>query len=573
MKDDKSEILPIRRSPRRSPPREPVGEHVDPAISSKDDDSETLTLALSQTISARASLYWPSTELRDELGVAASGLIGYLDFLKTQEDGNELIIGLCARVLGPEGLDPQELFIEATKKGSVDNPEELAKFCRGTLERHLSSVQDELEGPELGHSRAITIALLGDIGAFMTATGATTGTVRDEKVSRRLKESFSDYALQLEGKTSEYRDLVDESAQRGRMLGGGGVIGPTKSKERKRVEEEELIPRTGIHDCGKDADELLGRFEKEGHLVPTKWASARLHEKRVTTIEEPLAGHMSASPSEILWTWDILAGRGIDSAYVGNPGKETDFFSSARAAGACAFLVGCGYHSALEVLHGTMIYVGQDPQHVLPEAVEMRCEETGFVEPMDAGALFHSGAATSLVDELLHDVTSGVGRNKAQSSIEFVHRENSSIEAEHKESSSIKVERREQPSKEESVEPKTSTKRRLWQVLQDIGFKSVAVPGPHVAAKLEELSKTNPQMALKCAEEYLAFKKNKKSSSDKSRPPEYIQDIKKLVAELSPKEALIHSFRSGGSSTFFKRNDTEPKNQQGNQFNKDVQLK
>ncbi|KTD11833.1 hypothetical protein Lgra_1291 [Legionella gratiana] len=429
MKDDKSEILPTRRSPRRSPPREPSGEHVDPSISSVEDDSETLTLALNQTISARACLYWPSEPLINELSIAAGGLIGYLDFLENQKDGNELIIGLCARVLGPEGLDPQELFIEATKKGSVDNPEELAKFCRETLERHLSSVQKSVEGPELGHSRAVTIALLGDIGAFMTATGATTGTVRDEKVSRRLKESFSDYALKLEGKTSEFRDLVDESAQRGRKLGGGGVIGPTKSKERKRVEEEELIPRTGIHDCGKDADELLGRFEKEGHLVPTKWATARLHEKRVELTEEPLAGHMSASPSEILWTWDILAGRGIDKAYVGGTGPG---YSAARAAGACAFLVGCGYHSALEVVHGTLIYGGQDPKEVLVEAVEQRLKETG-VEIPDAGALFYSGAATSLVGEFLDDMTSEVGReakSNAEETLEEDTLEEDSVEEE-----------------------------------------------------------------------------------------------------------------------------------------------
>lgn len=515
MRDDKLENVPTKRSPRRSPPRERVGEHVDPAILSSNDDSETLSLALSQTISARASLYWPSTELIDELSVAAHGLLGYIDFLTKQEDGDSLIIGLCARVLGPEGLDPQDFFIEATRGTIIDNPKGLAEFCRNTLESHLSSVYEGVDGPEIGHARAITIALLGDVGAFMTATGATTGTVRDEKVSIRLKESFSDYALQIEGMGPEHRDLVNDSAQRGRNVGGGGVVGPTKSKERKRVDEEELIPRTGIHDCGKDADELLGRFEKKGHLVPTKWASARLHETRVNNIDEPLAGHMSASPSEILWTWDILAGRGLDSAYTGNPEKETDYFSSARAAGACAFLVGCGYHSALEVLHGTMIYVGQDPVEVLPHAKEMRSIETGVQEPLDVGVLFHSGAATKLVEELLDNTTSEVGLNVK-----------SSINLELIDSPSLEVANKEKPSVEKSVEPKaTSKKRPMWRVLSDMGFESVAVPIYKVADRLEHLSKTDPKQAIKLGEEYLAYKQHKKDT-------EYVRKIQSFVDNL-----------------------------------------
>ncbi|ARB93984.1 hypothetical protein [Legionella longbeachae] len=521
MKDDKSESFPTKRPTRRSPPRERVGEHVDPSISSSKDDSETLSLALRQTISARASLYWPSKELRDELGLAAKGLMGYLDFLKTQKDGDMLVIGLCARLLGPEGLDPQEFFLEVIdKKGIVEEPERLAELCRHTLEGHLLAVEDGHEGPELGHSRAVTIALLGDVGAFTTHSAPATGTVRTKEVHRRLKESFSDYALQLEGKSSEDRHLVDESTKRARKIGGGEVVGPTKGPERKRVEEES-IPRTGIHDCGKDVDELLGRFEKEGHLVPTKWSSARLHERRVETIQEPLAGHMSASPSEILWTWDVLAGRGLDSAYTGNSSKETDFFSSARAAGTCAFLVGCGYHSALEVLHGTMLYVGQDPQYVLPEAVEMNEKETGIKEPLDVGILFHSGAATSLVEDLLNDMTSEVGNN-VKSSIEIVNEE--------------------VPVAKELVEPKVSTKKKpMWQVLSDMGFESVAVPIFKVAHKLEELSKTNLKQAIKSGEEYLAYKTHKKDT-------EYVKRIQSFVEHLKMKQSKqvkseLHKFK------------------------------
>ncbi|WP_115708871.1 hypothetical protein [Legionella sainthelensi] len=532
---DKSEILPSKRPPRRSPPRDRVGEHVDPSISSSNEDSETLSLAIKQTLSARATLYWPSKELREELALAAKGLMGYLNFLETQEDGDMLVIGLCARLLGPEGLDPQDFFLEVIEnKGIVEDPKKLAKLCLHTLEGHLLGVEYGHEGPELGHSRAVTIALLGDVGAFTTHSAPATGTVRTKEVHTRLKESFSDYALQLEDKSSEYRQLVDQSTKRARKFGGGEIVGPTKSKERTRVEEES-IPRTGIHDCGKDVDELLGRFEKEGHLVPTKWSAARLHEKRVETIQEPLAGHMSASPSEILWTWDILAGRGLDSAYTGNPDKETDFFSPARAGGTCAFLIGCGYHSALEVLHGTMLYVGQDLQHVLPEAVEIREKETGFKEPLDAGTLFHSGAATSLVEDLLDDMTSTVGR-ETKSSIKIVQEEKPSIEMVHKEQVKKK------PVVKESVEPKVSAKKKpMWQILSDLGFESVAVPIFRVAHQLEELSKKNPKQAIKSGEEYLDHKTHKKNT-------EYVRKIQSFVDHLKMEQLKqvkneLHKFK------------------------------
>jgi hypothetical protein len=400
-------------APRRSPPRDPLDEHVDPAISSQD-ESETLALAFSQTVSARACLYWPSEELAHELGTAATGLNGFLEFLQQQKDGDALIIGLCARLFGKEGLDPQDFF---SREAIDENPAEVARLCQETLERHLLGVAEEGDAPELGHSRAITIALLGDVGAFMAATGATTGTDRSPEVSRGLKNAFATYALALEGKEADERgfQLVDESVTRCRELGGGEVIGPSKSKERKRVSEEDLIPRTGIHDCGKDADELLGRFEEKGHLVPTKWASARLSEERVRVTGEPLAGHMSASPSEILWTWDVLAKRGLASAYIGSSRGHDEPHSSARAGGACAFLVGCGYHSALEVLHGTLNYVGQEiATEVLRGAAELRMDQEEEVNSLhlDAGAIFHSGAATSLVEELCDNMTTDEGREK-----------------------------------------------------------------------------------------------------------------------------------------------------------------
>ena len=69
------------RAPQRAAPRKHVGEHIDPAAASVD-DSQTLQLAISQTIAARACLYWPSRELDRELRTAASGLLKFINSLK-----------------------------------------------------------------------------------------------------------------------------------------------------------------------------------------------------------------------------------------------------------------------------------------------------------------------------------------------------------------------------------------------------------------------------------------------------------------------------------------------------------
>jgi hypothetical protein len=63
----------------------------------------------------------------------------------------------------------------------------------------------------------------------------------------------------------------------------------------------------------------------------------------------------------------------------------------ARAAGAAAFLIGNGYHSAVEVTEGILSYTGQ----------RMRSPEILENGKKDAADLFGHGAATSLIGELL----------------------------------------------------------------------------------------------------------------------------------------------------------------------------
>lgn len=62
----------------------------------------------------------------------------------------------------------------------------------------------------------------------------------------------------------------------------------------------------------------------------------------------------------------------------------------ARAAGASAFLVGLGYHSAVEVLEGILVYTGQS----------IRTQGTLSSLQRDSAHLFGHGAATDLMTEL-----------------------------------------------------------------------------------------------------------------------------------------------------------------------------
>ena len=70
----------------------------------------------------------------------------------------------------------------------------------------------------------------------------------------------------------------------------------------------------------------------------------------------------------------------------------------ARSAAAAAFLVGQGYHSAMEVAEGVLRYDGQS----LRKALEA---DKDTYKNQDAGDLLHAGAATHLIMELLQEQT------------------------------------------------------------------------------------------------------------------------------------------------------------------------
>ncbi len=346
--------------------------HVDPSTKSRTNEA-TKALALRQTAAARKMLDSPGDALKKELSGAAGRLHGIASRLS---EANQKT--LSTRILGDEGLMAGEKF--------------------GTLLEALDRVaKDPTDGNATGADRQAVIALMGDIGALYADTGATTG------VQGRTQDAASNLRDALDRELGVSRKAVADS----QALGGSKTVGPKKKQERTRPKAEHEL-RTGIHNTGEAIDESIGIHEDEA-LPTARWDTAHISKGRVFTTTEPLVGHMSGSPAEILQVWDTLAGVRPDRQYTGTmkaqqasggtlpmgqytkPEQDARY---ARAAGAAGMLVGSGYHSAVEVLEGVLAYTGQSLRGALARPEQ------------DAGHVFGHGAATDLIGEMLeHNTT------------------------------------------------------------------------------------------------------------------------------------------------------------------------
>lgn len=329
--------------------------------------------ALQQTMGGRNLLYRPGPNVQRQLSLAAKSLsrvVGGLDAADQRTLGT--------RLLGPEGL--------------------LRGQDPAALRAVLARVADPLDGAPTAHDRAVLVALMGDIGALYADTGATTGVGdRTDEAAGRLRTN-----LGAQFTAAGLSPIRTQDVQRVQRLGGSGAVGPTKKQERSRPSPETPM-RSGIHDLGAEADERLG-IAAEHALPQTAWQQAHIREDRVMLTGEPLAGHMSGSPAEILHVFDLLAGADQARQYTGvmdaqrllptiNPTRaqlspQAIEDHHARAAAAGAFLVGLGYHSAVEVAEGILAYTGQDLRAALASPRQ------------DAGSLLGQGAATALIDDL-----------------------------------------------------------------------------------------------------------------------------------------------------------------------------
>lgn len=373
--------MPILQTPRSSMPQfndsiaatqraaaSQANAFVDPASRSME-GGRTRELALQQTVAARDLLYHPGQTLRTEIGLAAGRAHEMINSLGDQQGP------LGGHLFGPEGLMPGE------------KPQALLN----TLQRLVDDI------PAGSHSatakdRSILIALMGDIGAILSDT--TTGIERTKEQDQQLRKSIP-RLLQLAHPALETMAPIT-------ALGGSGTIGPTKKQERIKPPNEQP-PRTGIHNLGREVDDLLGIAQSQ-RLLPSRWDVAQLKTERVNTTDEPLVAHMSGTQAETLAVWDMLRGERKPFTQVMDTFREHSNDTNdpmayltpkerdaryARAAGTAAFLISNGYHSAVEVLGGTLAYTGQDGQSVVGPR-------------QDIAHLCGQGAATALVCELLH---------------------------------------------------------------------------------------------------------------------------------------------------------------------------
>ncbi|KPG98778.1 hypothetical protein AEQ67_15020 [Pseudomonas sp. RIT-PI-q] len=350
--------------------------YVDPATQSAL-RSQTMDLAVKQSVEGRRALYSPGAALIKELGAAAKVL--HLIFLKLSPESQEEI---GAHLLGKGRL--------MDGKTSADLVEVLQRVSKGgtSMETESASATD----------RAVVIGLMGDIGGFYTTPVNAT-----EKLISELNLQLTALGLYVPSRL-DIQSMKD--------AGGSGAVGPDKRAERK-IKAETLrgeIPfRTGVHNTGREADKMLNILP-EDRIPENRWAVFDIRTPRVKETTEPLVGHMSGSPAEILQAWDMLRGERGEDQYVGSLARNNSFSNDeefvnpmsgktssdqtqryARAAGASAFLLGLGYHTAVEVLEGTLGYTGQS----------IRTEGVLSQSQRDAGDLFGQGAATDLISELL----------------------------------------------------------------------------------------------------------------------------------------------------------------------------
>lgn len=337
---------------------------------------ETSALALKQSVDARGVLYSPGDALLKELGTAASALYQVVSNLRPDSQ----------KMIGAHLLGEGRLLAGKTTADLLD-----------TLERVSTDNKSSSSVTASATDRAAVIALMGDIGGFYT-TPANTNT----ELMAELNSQLTAAGLHIPN-SSEVQIM--------RNKGGSSAVGPDKRAERKiaAFDSRADIPfRSGVHDTGLKADQIMNIATQ--HRIPeNRWAVFNISTPRIKETTEPLVGHMSASPAEILQTWDMLCGVAGEDQYVGALARNlarqegekflhplSDLTTAeqaqryARAAGASAFLVGLGYHTAVEVLEGTLVYTGQD----------IRTEGTLSQSQRDSAHLFGHGAATDLMTEL-----------------------------------------------------------------------------------------------------------------------------------------------------------------------------
>ncbi|MCP2223740.1 hypothetical protein [Bradyrhizobium elkanii] len=340
---------------------------------------------MKQASAARQLLYHPGDVLRQEIAKAAGKLVRIVVKLTDAE-----LSTLSTRLVSSGCLladKSPNVLIEILER-LIDDPQYEASRASAT-------------------DRTAFISFLGDLGAFYAdfkKSGGPFSMTAEQKQAflRRLSDLIADEKLTA---------ISDEVLKRvAKVSAGTGVVGPKKKEERKKIDVSSM--RRGLHNLGDEIDEKLG-VPEHMRIPPITWRPMHIKATRFLNVQEPLVGHMSGSPAEILMVWDMLCGRaeGVYTAALDahrnaiNAGlgfaEPKDHFSAeewaarlARLAGACAMQIGVGYHSAVEVAESALKYTGQDVRSVLADPATE-----------DAAHLLGAGAATDLLTELFETQT------------------------------------------------------------------------------------------------------------------------------------------------------------------------
>jgi len=287
----------------------------------------TKKLAESQTIHARNLIYNPNEIVKGELKKVAQRIKTFLSTPPMNDDLGQVI---ASRILSG-GILAGKPYEEFTK----------------TIDRLAN------DSGVTANDREVLIALLGDFGAL----------AMDERVTGKqseIKVALSNFCKYGSNNDPIGNDVLKEI----RIIRGSLALGPTKVGGRSVIEKNPG-PRSGILNTGEIANRKL-RVPPGNEISPTKWPLMGIDEKRLKSTLEPWVGHMSGSPTEILFAWDLFIRENPLISYASLEAMPSILHAPERRARAfitAAFLISMGYHSALEVVEGTFAYLGDDLRH------------------------------------------------------------------------------------------------------------------------------------------------------------------------------------------------------------------
>ena len=300
--------------------------------------------ALKQTLAARKLFYLPGQVAIDELKKAATNLQSIVTFMK-------------------ESVYTNTDFNRAFSNGVFNFMSQLD--VEGAIGRVLT-------GRGTGKDNIGVLAIMGDIGTALMdyVPGAT-----DSK-------NLAFKTLVTKMRTIQSKTETEFNAQSAQIKNarGGSVLCPSKKIDRATyaVPQGTSAFRGGVFDLSERADTQLSIVsDASGKIPKCKWPWQTVPSTTIDNCNnEPWAGHLSGSIVEVFYVFDLLTGedplKSFGSVSLSNlQNKQRDV----KAALAAAFLVGLGYHSAVEVEITVRAYLGKNPLALTANPNHLACSK------------------------------------------------------------------------------------------------------------------------------------------------------------------------------------------------------